>query len=350
MKKIILMLLVLVLCLSLCACGGIVGEKAAELYPDIIGEWGTDPFGEEFIFTLSADGTCVILGNSGTWKLNDKESNEEFVILTIKTEQMEYYVKFDRVQKDKKYMYNSVNLLVKDAKQEVTVYEGYVYTHGDEFISPELALYTIPEVIGEWGSHYWAEEAVFIIREDGTCSVARQPGRWCLWRDFSTWPKIVLLIKLDNGLQYECEFVVQEYLGYEFAQFDFYNRAENRSLYIDPNSDTSVVRAVNRSKVQNPAAMIPWVLGSWVSTEDQTNLATFEENGTCMLRGVEGIWALDYNSYSPEQNAWVTLIVRVDNLDYRVNLNDTGNVVYMGISVGDGVEVVSSTSVMKNAD
>ena len=348
MKKRIMLFLTLVMCLSLCACGGIDGKKAAELYPDIIGEWGTDPFGEEFVFSLFEDGTCTILGNSGTWKLDDKESNDEFVILTIKTEQMEYYVEFDRVQMDRKHMFNSVNLLVMDAKQEVTIYENYVYTQSEEFITPELALHTIPEVIGEWGSYYWAEEPVFTVREDGTCSVLRQPGRWCLWRDFSTWPKIVLLIKLDNGLQYECEFVIREDQDYNFAQFDFYNRSENSSLYINPDSGTPMVYAVNRSKVENPAKMFSWVLGSWSSTEDQTNLVTFNEDGTCVLCGVEGFWTLDYDSYSFEENRWVILLVKAGNHEYRVQLNDTGNTVIMGISLSDGVAVVNSTTVTKD--
>lgn len=349
MKKIIMMILVLMICLGLCACGGISGEKAAELYPDIIGEWGTDPFGEEFVLTLAKDGSCVILGNSGTWKLNAKESNEEFVILTLKTEQLEYYVEFDRVQKDRKHMFNSVKLLVMDAKQEVTIYENYVYTQSEEFISAELALHTVPEVIGEWGSHYWAEDSVFTVREDGTCTVLRQPGKWCLWRDFSTWPKIVLLIKLDNGLQYECEFYVWEDQGYNFAGFDFYNRAENRSLYIDPDSGTTSVRALNRSKVEKPSQIIPWVLGAWVSADDQSDLVTFREDGTCVLRGAEGIWTLNYDSYNPEWNNWVSLLVKVGTQEYWVQLNDTGDVIYMGISLSDGVEVVSSATVKKAA-
>ena len=346
MKKFICLLLALASCLALCACGGMPGKKAAALYPDIIGEWGTDFFGEDHVLTLSEDGTCMILGNTGTWKLDEKKSTEEYVILTLKTEQMGYYVKFDRAQKDRRYMFNSVELLVMDAKQETTIYEDYVHTHNDEFIPSELALQTIPEVIGEWGSYYWAEEPVFTVREDGTCSVARQPGRWCLWREFSTWPKAVLLIKLDNGLQYECEFVIRENMDYSFASFDFYDRVENRSLYLAPDSDTSIIRAVNRSRVEDPAEAFSWVLGSWESTEP---LVTFNEDGTCVLRGAEGVWTVDYGSYSPEWSRWVTLLVKVQGQEYRVQLNDTGDTVYMGIYLSDGVEVVRSTSVTKDA-
>ena len=345
MKKIICLLLALASCLALCACGGMPGKKAVALYPDIIGEWGTDPFGEDFVLTLSEDGACTVLGNAGTWKLDDKRSNEEFVILTLKTEQMGCYVKFDRVQKDRRYMFDSVKLVVMDAKQEKVLYENYVYTQSDEFISPELALHTIPEVIGEWGPYYWAEESVFTIRGDGTCSVARQPGRWCLWREFSTWPKAVLLIKLDNGLQYECEFVIREDMDYNFASFDLYDRAENRFLYLDPDSDTSIIRAVNRNKVDDPAEAFSWILGSWESTEP---LVTFNEDGTCVLRGAQGVWGVKYDSYSPEWN-YVPLLVKVGGQEYQVHMDDAGDTVYMSISLSDGVEVVRYTSVTKTA-
>ena len=78
MKKTIALLLAAALCLSLCACGGLAGEKAALLYPDIIGGWGTDPFGEEFVLTLSGDGSCSVLDDAGTWTLDEKGHLEIF--------------------------------------------------------------------------------------------------------------------------------------------------------------------------------------------------------------------------------------------------------------------------------
>ena len=94
--------------------------------------------------------------------------------------------------------------------------------------------------------------------------------------------------------------------------------------------------------------MVPWVLGTWTSTEDQTNLVTFQEDGTCVLRGAEGLWTLDYDSYNPEWNNWISLLVKVGTQEYRVQVNATGTVIYMGISLSDGVEVVGSTSVTKD--
>ena len=119
-------------------------------------------------------------------------------------------------------------------------------------------------------------------------------------------------------------------------------------VYIDPDSGTTSVHAVNRSKTEKPSQMVPWVLGTWTSTEDQTNLVTFQEDGTCVLRGAEGLWTLDYDSYNPEWNNWISLLVKVGTQEYRVQVNATGTVIYMGISLSDGVEVVGSTSVTKD--
>ena len=194
MKKALTLILSLMLCLCLCACGGMPGEEAALLYPDIIGEWGTDPFGEEFVLTLFKDGSCSILGTDGTWTLDDKRSNEEWVELTVKTEAMKYYVELDRVQDGME----SVHLWITDTKKETTVYEGSVFTPGTQYVFPEIALHAVPELVGEWGTPYWNEESILTINEDGTCTLLRQPGRWCLESFAAVWPKIIVHIKLDT--------------------------------------------------------------------------------------------------------------------------------------------------------
>lgn len=349
MKKALFLLLAIMLCMSLCACGGMSGEKAAELYPDIIGEWGTDPFGEEFVLTLSKDGSCTVLDTVGTWTLDSKQSNEEYVVLTVKTENVSYYVKLDRVQPDRRYMYDSVNLVIMDAKQEIPVYEGFVFTQGDHFVSPELALHTVPELIGEWGSHYWAEESVLTVREDGTCTVLRQPGKWCLWRDFSQWPKIVILIKLENGLQYECEFYVWEDRNFTLSGFSFYNRAENQVVYVDPLAGTSEVKAINRSKVEHASEKAFWVLGSWVSEDDHSGLVTFRKDGTCTFRGAEGLWTLDYNHYrdSPEEPDELNLIIKIENLEYYAHVYGKGNNRAAIYVFGNGMEIMTDTNAVK---
>ena len=96
MKKTVIQIIVCVLCLMLCACGGLSGEKAAELYPDIIGNWGTDPIvisrsqaghasdlaseaigtwavAEDLTNPVAAfheDGTCTIRGADGLWSVD----------------------------------------------------------------------------------------------------------------------------------------------------------------------------------------------------------------------------------------------------------------------------------------
>ena len=72
MKKAIVLLFALVLCLVLCACGHMDGAEAAALYPDIIGGWGTDIFGDEFVLRLEKDGTCTILDYPGTCQVHRK--------------------------------------------------------------------------------------------------------------------------------------------------------------------------------------------------------------------------------------------------------------------------------------
>ena len=303
MKKVLFPILVFVLCLSLCACGGMSGEKAAELYPDIIGEWGTDPFGEEFVLTLSKNGSCTVLGTEGTWKLDSKQTDEECAVLTIKTENLKYYVELDRVQQDRRYQYNSVNLLIMDAKQETHIYEGYVFTQEENFVFPELAIQSVPELIGEWGSHYLSEETALTIREDGTCTVLRQPGKWCLRRDFSTWPKIVIVMKLENGLIYESEFFMEDNIdfGYTRVGFDIYNRTENIPVIIDPEADASFVSAIDRSKVIHPMEVASIAVGEWAEDENKQSFAAFREDGTCTIRGADGLWTLDYTAYYNEK-------------------------------------------------
>lgn len=353
-KKVFFLFLVLMLGLSLCACGGISGEKAAEMYPDIIGQWGTDPFGETFVLTLSKDGSCVILDNAGTWVLESKESNSEYVTLSVKTENLKYYVRLNRVQEDRHYMFHSVELLIMDAKREIQIYEDYVFTQGNDFVSPEMAVQTVPELMGEWGSPYWAEESILTIREDGTCTVMRQTGKWCLWRDFSAWPKVVILMKLENGQLYESEFSMETEMdwGYTRAFLDIYDRSVDRFVWTDPKTGAAVAEVVNRNQVIHPLEVAAIAVGEWAESENNKNFATFREDGTCNIRGADGVWSLDYTAYYREKfrNGWdYCLRAKINGDSYDICFSDHGSGKYTMyiINQDDGIYILDASEVIK---
>ena len=358
MKRGIILLLVLAMCLSLCACGGMAGEKAAAMYPDIIGQWGTDPFGDEFVLTLEKDGTCIILDNEGTWTLNEKNSNTEWVELSIKTKAMEYHVQLDRVQPDRHYMYYSVNLSIMDSKKQTQIYEDYVFTLGNNFVSPEQALHTVPELIGEWGTPYWNEESILTVREDGTCTMLRQPGKWCLWSDFSTWPKIVILVKPENGQLYEAEFSLDtdNDWGYSNGFLDIYNREEDRFIWIDEEQNYSGARVINRNQVIQPMEVASVVVGEWTKGENKNSFAVFRDDGTCTIRGADGLWTLDYTAYYNEKfrNGWdYCLHAKISGDEYDICFtapDDYGKCSMYIINQDDGIYILDAGTVYKVND
>ena len=92
MKKTIFLLLALVLCLSLCACG-IDSEKAESamidhpMLPHMYGRW--ERIVEDGIkcsfntIIINEDGTCVIDGIEANWKIDHDNSNYEHKILWV---------------------------------------------------------------------------------------------------------------------------------------------------------------------------------------------------------------------------------------------------------------------------
>ena len=354
MKKTIALLLAAVLCMSLCACGGLAGEKAALLYPDIIGKWGNDPFGEESVLILSEDGSCSVLGDEGTWTLDKKGSDEEKVQLSVKTEKMKYFVELDRVREDRRYMYGAVELLIMDAKKQIEIYRGSVYQPGEEFVYSELALQAVPELVGEWGSPYWYEEPMLTIREDGSCTVLRQPGKWCLSRDFSTWPKVLILVKMENGRLYEIEFGLDTGVdwGYLKAHMDIYDREQNMSVWTDPDTGSSVVRVVNREALIHPLEHVSVAVGQWFESADMRPVATFNEDGSCTIRGAEGVWTLDYTAYYNEKylNGWDYFLrakIRGDEYDIYFSANGNGSYCMYILDQSDGIYILEVSDVVK---
>ena len=350
MKRMCFLVLMLALCFTLCGCGGMSGEEAALVYPDIVGQWGTDPFGEEFVLTLSEDGTCDVLGHSGTWTLDDKRSNEEWVELTLETEAMKYYVELDRVQGDR----TTVHLWITDAKKENTIYEGEVFQPGTDYIFADLACQAVPELIGEWGSIYWNEESILTVNADGTCTLLRQSGRWCLISYSSTWPDIVIYVKLDNGKTYRVPFTLLTEMdrSYSNADIRIYDIGEQTYLWSDPEREYPVFRSVNRNQLIDPLEVASIALGSWSESAEKQPFATFREDGTCTIRGAEGLWSLDYLAYYQEKyrNGWDhCLLAEINGDEYDIRFSDLGSGRFMMYIVNqdDNIYILDATEVIK---
>lgn len=353
MKKSIILALALILCLSLCACGGMSGEEAALLYPDIIGKWGNDPFGEEFVLELSGDGSCSILGNEGTWTLDSKNSNEEWVELTVKTEAMKYYVELDRVQDGRK----TVHLWIADIKRETTVNEGYVFLYGNQYVFSELALQAVPELVGEWGSAYWNEEPVLTVNEDGTCTLLRQSGKWCLWAQASTWPDLEMIVKLENSLQYSIEFSLDTDLdwGYPCAQLRIFDISDETYIWSDPETEWPIFSVIDRKQVIHPMDYASIIVGEWCEDGKEQSFATFYEDGTCTIRGADGLWALDYTAYYNEKyrNGWdYCLYAMINGDEYNIRFNspdDNGKCSMYILNQDDNIYILDSSVIKVDA-
>lgn len=349
MKKAVFLLAALVLCLSLCACSGMAGKEAALLYPDIIGKWGTDPFGEEFILTLSEDGSCTVLDNQGTWTLNKKNSNEDRVELNIKTEAMKYHVQLGRVQDQ----WTSVYLWIADTKKATTIFDGEVFAQGTEYTFADLAIQTVPELIGEWGTTYWNEESVLTIREDGTCTLLRQSGRWCLFNKAATWPEIVIYVKLDNGTKYRLPFHMLEMdWGYHVADLRINDIATDTYLLSDPDRDYPIFRVSNRKQLIHPMDFAAVAVGEWAESKGEKPFAEFNEDGTCMIRGAEGLWTLDYTAYYKEKyrNGWdYCLRAKISGDEYDICFTDDGEGLYNMyiLNQDDGIYILDASEVIK---
>ena len=317
MKKIISLILVFVMCLSLCACGGMPGEEAALLYPDIIGKWGTDPFGEEYALALSEDGSCSILGHEGTWTLNEKNSSGDYFELSVKTEAMKYTVVLDIWEES---FWFEKGLFITDAKKETSIYGGQVFRYDNQYLSHEMALQVVPELVGEWGSLYWNEESVLTINEDGTCTLLRQPGKWCLNTNHSTWPDLEMVIKLENGIQHYVKFQMDADMkwGYPEAHIFLYNDIYQNAWEKD-------FRVINRNQVIHPMDFASIAVGEWAEGENKQPFATFREDGTCAIRGAEGLWSLDYTAYYNEKfrNGWdYCLRAKIKDEEYDIRFTN----------------------------
>lgn len=358
MKKIVVLVLMLMLCASLCACGGLSGEKASALYPDIIGNWTTDPFCEEIALTLSKDGSCTVLDNPGKWTLDEESSNETQVMLTAKTEHTTYSIQLERVPANKRNIFCSVQLVITDAKQKLTVYKDEVFTPETGVLSYEYAMHTIPEAIGEWGSFYQTEESVLTLREDGTCTLQRQPGRWCVRSDHASWPNVTILIKLDSGKQYRAELQdIVNVAGFEVGALDVFDADTGIPVYPDViGSGDNDPTVVNRDIVPSSIELLPEIIGTWATQDEPSKpIATFREDGTCVINDGSGVWSISYDAYYRdlqqigEVPIW-ELCAKFNESSYTIYFVPYENHEFDLAIYGAGITILQQTRVVKVAN
>ena len=186
-----------------------------------------------------------------------------------------------------------------------------------DFVPAEDALPAVPELVGEWGSIYFAEESLMTICEDGSCTILRQPGTWGLHKDMLMWPKVVIIGQLNNKTEAYIEFYRDEY----FASMDVYNKKDEISLH-------PVTQVVNRAEVVNPLDVVPFILGAWVDGENTEPFAAFYEDGTCDILGADGVWGLDYTAYYNEKyrNGWdYCLKAKIGEEEWDISISEEEN-------------------------
>ena len=209
-----------------------------------------------------------------------------------------------------------------------------------DVIPAEDALPAVPEVVGEWGSIFFAEESLMTIREDGTCTVLRQPGSWGVHKDFSLWPTILIVAQLDNGKEEQIEFYMYqgEDLGYHEGTLTI------------KDSELPPAGVVNRTQVDHPTEVASFVLGTWVDGDSTESFATFNEDGTCEILGAKGLWGLNYAPYYNEDFGYgwdYYLFAQIDEQTWKVHVKE-GEAGRSTFSVSNGPMKIVDTSEAKN--
>lgn len=467
MKKTILILLALLLCLGLCACGGMSAGEAAQTYPHIIGGWGTDPFGEDFALLLAEDGSCTMMEAAGTWTLDTKSTDGNQVELLIKTENGKYTARLSKIPNEPESVANlqivdskgnaqifydkvsrngygwawgngttqqysdlygswgtdpfgvvvdleleadgscrifdvpgrwAVNLentdeamaelvavtesaqyvatmgrseemamgtdvKITDVAQNVVVYDKRAYLAEERYASYELALQEIPELIGSWGSIYLYEDPVITLREDGTCVILGEEGKWCLEREIYRGPEsksslrenfVRVAAQLNTGETRQCPVQIW-YSDLLCGSVTVYNDTECLTPHVQ---DQSYAYELKREDVESIIDQFSWILGSWFVQGETEATVTFRADGSCILLGEEGVWGRDYLNYhhaDDEHADYVefgekhgysdTIIVKINHAEYSVFLDERYG--FIGVNEIFGEEIVPFSNAVK---
>ena len=188
----------------------------------------------------------------------------------------------------------------------------------NDIIPAEDALPAVPEIVGEWGSIFFSEESLLTIREDGTCTLLRQPGTWGIHKDYSLWPTVLIVAQLDNGKEEQIEFYM-----YQDDDLGYYEG----TLTIK-DSEIPPAGVVNRNQVAHPAEAASFVLGTWADGDSAESFATFNEDGTCEILGGKGLWGLNYAPYYNEDFAYgwdYYLFAEINGQNWKIHVNEGEN-------------------------
>ncbi len=170
MKKGIAVLLLLILCLSLAACGESpeeIAKKTAEEHPELIGEWGTMLLSEDSIFTLREDGTCTYEQQEGKWTRDNKNSDDVRQSLMLKLDDG-----------------TDVNVSLMLEPYENYGEQWVANNYSDMLAVVNRDLYQMPQEIidaicGTWKSSGKSSSSL-TLNADGTCVVNGENGFWSL--------------------------------------------------------------------------------------------------------------------------------------------------------------------------
>lgn len=190
MQKIIAMLLVLVLCVSISACG--VTEENTSIEPTLetIADVQTDhPLLQEFIceweyrgdyahtypfskLEVNQDGTCIVDGQVATWKISDRSTDENLYIdIQIAPETV-------------------VTVLVSEWNDQISFYFSELPINpGDQWVNLDAEEAAINEFLASWADVLYGQWEVFhrddvgkidpvIVCDDGTVKIGDQTFSW----------------------------------------------------------------------------------------------------------------------------------------------------------------------------
>lgn len=211
MKKYFLFLLILTLCISLCSCGSnremdnhgksdaIDGDVQANhaFLSDFYGVWNyKGDYKDSYPFSaleVNADGTCLVDGQRGTWKMNEQTTDDRLYV--------DVFVNAENIA--------TVMIYLGWNDQMDLVFPSLPLNPGDRWVNKAAAEAVRNEIMKEWGSDLFGQWEVYtrdnvgkidplVFIEDGTVRIGEQIFNW---RISDTWSRSDIeldLILSDN--------------------------------------------------------------------------------------------------------------------------------------------------------
>lgn len=349
MKKVISLLLAILLCVSLTACRNTMSaEEAIKIYPNIIGTWASGYLNEESVLIINEDGSCVLMNENGTWHLDTGASSDESLTLKIQTESKGKYSAFF-ANYWKGDFFEGSNLTITNTKRKAVIYDAFAYNQNRAVISAQDVLKAVPQLEGQWGSEFFAEEPVLELNKDGTCKYLGREGIWA--GEISTLSRAehrdtiyYIHTKSANGEELSLQFV--------FFDSDLGYTQTSLNTHMLSGVDTHYPILVDRTELTAPMEGDPAIIGEWVSKEDNSFIAFFSEEGTCNIMGADGLWTLDYPSFYDEKylNGWDRIYkAKIDDSvwDIYIKRHSDGTCKLTVMNPDNGMHLVQSLLISK---